>query len=123
MRREGWRDLALCAQVDPELFFPEKGGSSRAAKQVCAGCDVRAECLQDALDRWELFGVWGGLSECERRKLARQPTPVRRCPVHDAKLSGGPALYRCPAGPLGHCLTAEDLQEPAETAGAGRAAA
>ncbi len=122
-RGGGWRDLALCAQVDPELFFPEKGGSFRAAKRVCAGCEVRAECLQDALDRRELFGVWGGLSERERRKLARQPNPVRRCPIHDVKLSGGPALFRCPAGPLGHGLTADDLEKAAKAAGAGQAAA
>lgn len=66
-----WRDRALCAQTDPEAFFPEKGGSSREAKKVCRNCEVRPECLQDALRRGERFGVWGGLTEGERRKLAR----------------------------------------------------
>lgn len=66
-----WTELALCAQTDPELFFPEKGGAIRAAKRICAGCPVRAECLADALAHDERFGVWGGLSERERRALRR----------------------------------------------------
>ena len=45
----GWQERALCAQTDPEAFFPEKGGSTREAKKVCLGCDVRAECLEYAL--------------------------------------------------------------------------
>ena len=44
-----WQDRALCAQTDPEAFFPEKGGSTREAKRICQGCDVRAECLEYAL--------------------------------------------------------------------------
>jgi WhiB family transcriptional regulator, redox-sensing transcriptional regulator len=60
---------ALCAQTDPELFFPDKGGSVLAAKTICHGCEVNAECLQWALDHGERWGVWGGLSAFERRKL------------------------------------------------------
>lgn len=116
VRPGDWRDLALCAEIDPELFFPEKGESSGPAKRVCAGCEVRAECLQYALDHGERFGVWGGLSERERRELGRRPNPVRHCPDHDLALSGGPVLYRCPAGQLGHSLTAADLEEAAEMA-------
>ncbi len=66
-----WQERALCAQTDPEAFFPEKGGSTREAKRICAGCDVRAECLEYALAFDERFGIWGGLSERERRKLKR----------------------------------------------------
>jgi WhiB family redox-sensing transcriptional regulator len=68
----GWQERALCAQTDPEAFFPEKGGSTREAKKVCSGCDVRAECLDYALENDERFGIWGGLSERERRKLKRR---------------------------------------------------
>jgi WhiB family redox-sensing transcriptional regulator len=68
----GWQERALCAQTDPEAFFPEKGGSTREAKRVCTGCDVRAECLEYALEHDERFGIWGGLSERERRKLKRR---------------------------------------------------
>jgi len=64
-----WRDAALCAQADPETFFPEKGGSTRPAKQVCARCPVKAECLEYALATDQGFGVWGGMSERERRRL------------------------------------------------------
>ncbi len=67
-----WQDRALCAQTDPEAFFPEKGGSTREAKRVCASCDVRSECLEYALGNDERFGIWGGLSERERRKLKRR---------------------------------------------------
>jgi len=65
-----WREKALCAQTDPEAFYPEKGGSTAPAKQVCAGCEVRDDCLADALAHDERFGVWGGLSERERRGRA-----------------------------------------------------
>ena len=67
-----WQDRALCAQTDPEAFFPEKGGSTREAKRVCTSCDVRADCLEYALAHDERFGIWGGLSERERRKLKRR---------------------------------------------------
>ena len=67
----GWQERALCAQTDPEAFFPEKGGSTREAKRICSGCEVRAECLEYALANDERFGIWGGLSERERRRLRR----------------------------------------------------
>ena len=66
-----WQERALCAQTDPEAFFPEKGGSTREAKRICSGCEVRAECLEYALGHDERFGIWGGLSERERRRLRR----------------------------------------------------
>jgi WhiB family transcriptional regulator, redox-sensing transcriptional regulator len=67
-----WQADALCAQTDPEAFFPEKGGSTRDAKKICASCEVRAECLEYALKNDERFGIWGGLSERERRKLRKR---------------------------------------------------
>ncbi len=66
-----WQERALCAQTDPEAFFPEKGGSTREAKRICLGCDVKGECLEYALAKDERFGIWGGLSERERRRLKR----------------------------------------------------
>jgi WhiB family redox-sensing transcriptional regulator len=65
------QERALRAQTDPEAFFPEKGGSTREAKKVCLTCDVRAECLDYALQHDERFGIWGGLSERERRRLKK----------------------------------------------------
>jgi WhiB family redox-sensing transcriptional regulator len=67
-----WQDRALCAETDPEAFFPEKGGSTREAKRICGGCEVRAQCLEFALAHDERFGIWGGLSERERRRLKRR---------------------------------------------------
>ncbi|MDO4908633.1 MAG: WhiB family transcriptional regulator [Corynebacterium sp.] len=64
-----WQEQALCAQTDPEAFFPDKGGSTREAKRICAACGVRDECLEFALEHDERFGIWGGLSERERKKL------------------------------------------------------
>ncbi|OBG84538.1 transcription factor WhiB [Mycobacterium sp. E136] len=68
---ELWQEKALCAQTDPEAFFPEKGGSTREAKRICQGCEVRDACLEYALAHDERFGIWGGLSERERRRLKR----------------------------------------------------
>jgi WhiB family redox-sensing transcriptional regulator len=69
---QDWQERALCAQTDPEAFFPEKGGSTREAKKGCLSCEVRAECLEYALAHDERFGIWGGLSERERRKLKKR---------------------------------------------------
>lgn len=66
-----WQGKARCLEVDPEIFFPERGGSSKAARQVCMYCEVRIECLKYALANREQFGIWGGTSERERRKLRR----------------------------------------------------
>ncbi|WNG90228.1 WhiB family transcriptional regulator [Mycobacterium sp. ITM-2016-00317] len=66
-----WQERALCAQTDPEAFFPEKGGSTREAKRICQGCEVKDACLEYALANDERFGIWGGLSERERRRLKR----------------------------------------------------
>ena len=64
-------DLGLCTQVDPAVFFPIKGGSPRAAKAICARCDILANCLRDALADPSLEGVWGGTTEREREHLRR----------------------------------------------------
>ena len=66
---EPWMADAACQYVDPELHYPEKGGSTAPAKRICASCPVRVECLAYALDRRETWGVWGGLSERERHRL------------------------------------------------------
>jgi len=72
IKPEPWMKDALCAETDPEMFFPEKGGSTRDAKRICAACDVTESCLIFALDRDERFGIWGGKSERERRRLRRE---------------------------------------------------
>ena len=69
---QGWQERALCAETDPEAFFPEKGGSTREAKRICQACAVRDDCLEYALEHDERFGIWGGLSDRERRRLKKQ---------------------------------------------------
>jgi WhiB family redox-sensing transcriptional regulator len=66
-----WQDFSLCAETDPEAFFPEKGGSTREAKKVCRACPVKSDCLDYALETDQKFGIWGGMSERERRKVKR----------------------------------------------------
>ena len=73
-----WHDQANCLGVDPDLFFPERGASTREAKEVCRGCVVREECLEYALTNGEKFGIWGGMSERERRRLRRARALARR---------------------------------------------
>jgi len=67
----GWQSRANCMGVDPELFFPERGSSTREAKEVCRGCVVREDCLEFAIANGEKFGIWGGMSERERRRVRR----------------------------------------------------
>lgn len=73
---ESWMIDAACAEVGGDVWFPEAGGSTAEAKLVCAGCSVRAQCLEFALDKGFRFGVWGGMSERERRALARASAPL-----------------------------------------------
>ncbi len=67
-----WRDHAECRGSGTDKFFPERGEMTTAAKAVCHGCTVRDECLEYALATGEKFGIWGGLSERERRRVRRQ---------------------------------------------------
>lgn len=69
-----WQDAALCAQTDPAEFFPNRGSAADTAKTVCFACDVRRECLDYALANDEQFGIWGGMSLRERRRIAAART-------------------------------------------------
>ena len=73
-----WQHQANCMGVDPDLFFPERGASTREAKEVCRGCVVREDCLEYALENSEKFGIWGGMSERERRRIRRARALARR---------------------------------------------
>ena len=66
-----WFTDALCAQVDQDGFYPDKGGSTANAKATCARCVVREQCLEYALANDERYGIWGGTSEGDRRKIRR----------------------------------------------------
>jgi WhiB family transcriptional regulator, redox-sensing transcriptional regulator len=77
-QERSWQLQANCMGVDPDLFFPERGASTREAKEVCRGCVVREDCLEYALANGEKFGIWGGMSERERRRLRRARALARR---------------------------------------------
>ena len=73
-----WQDYANCRGADADLFFPERGASTRKAKAICNACDVKLECLDFAIVQGEKFGIWGGMSERERRRVRRQRTVARK---------------------------------------------
>jgi len=94
---EPWMQDALCAQSDPEMFFPAPGATEAVARarKVCTRCDVRKECLAYALKNGETHGIWGGKTEKQRRAMPRArfcrtcgvsidgaPVQVRYCPTH-----------------------------------------
>ncbi len=72
--RFSWQDHTNCRGADQDLFFPKRGLPTREARAMCAACEVKAECLEFALTQGERFGIWGGLSERERRKIRGQRT-------------------------------------------------
>lgn len=80
-----WMDRALCADTDPEMFFPVPGANPNAAKRVCSACPVRTECLEYALEHDERWGVWGGLSVEERERVQRERAPRERRPGYCRK--------------------------------------
>lgn len=69
-----WLGKAACRGIDPDLMFPERGASTRPAKRICSGCPVRLQCLVNALRSGEKFGIWGGASERERRRIRKRLT-------------------------------------------------
>jgi WhiB family redox-sensing transcriptional regulator len=75
-RGDSWRDQGRCAEVDPMLFYPAKGESANPARMVCAGCEVRDQCLEWALATDQRWGVWGGTTEHDRRKIKRDRQDV-----------------------------------------------
>lgn len=72
LHRPEWQADGACVGVDPNVFFPGRGASMATAKAFCRECPVRVECLMFAMNNGEKFGVWGGLSERERRRLRRR---------------------------------------------------
>lgn len=69
-----WMEFASCTSADPDAWFPAKGSSTREAKRICSRCKVKSECLEYALVHDERFGIWGGRSDRERRKIKRRAT-------------------------------------------------
>ena len=79
---------ALCAQVDPDLWFPEKGQGNTAAKAICHRCDIETACLAIALADPEIEGIWGGTSQRERQVLRGSGVPKIRAPINHGTTGG-----------------------------------
>lgn len=83
MKGSDWRGRAACSRLDPDIFYPVGDGAyacemTGIAKQACLSCPVRAECLRQALETGEQYGIWGGMTPEERRDLARRNMRRRR---------------------------------------------
>lgn len=104
-----WASDALCVQVDPDIFFPEKGDSTKEPKRVCAQCPMAEECLLGALQRKEEFGVFGGLTTSERGKLMAR---ARRYPGNGLALSVDSAVKKLRAEYLPKSRPYDETREP-----------
>ena len=88
MWHEDWASKALCNETRPDELFV-RGAAQNRAKQMCAGCPVRTECLGEALDNQIEWGVWGGMTERERRALLkRSPNAKWRAVLESARTNG-----------------------------------
>lgn len=92
LRPEPWTKEALCAETDPEAFFPDKGGSTREAKKLCSTCEVAEQCLLYALANNERFGIWGGQSERERRRILKGKAPLPAFDVRTPPVAVAPPV-------------------------------
>lgn len=72
-----WQKEGACRSSDTAVFFPDRGASTKEAKDICNGCPVKEECLDYALMNGEKFGIWGGYSERERRRIKRKLNVTR----------------------------------------------
>lgn len=71
-----WASYAACRDADPDIFFAANDSAAEEALRICGGCAVKAECLDWALEMGARYGVWGGMTEGQRRKAARQRAKV-----------------------------------------------
>lgn len=102
-KRLNFKDKGACSGCNPNLFFPEPHDQRtvKAAKAVCAGCVVREECLEWALDSEEKYGIWGGTSENERRVMRRVRRTGTTEPDKSRQRFGGSYRERESASPHG----------------------
>ncbi|MPZ61585.1 MAG: hypothetical protein GEU93_09875 [Propionibacteriales bacterium] len=114
-----WVADALCAQVDPEIFFPRKGEPNTAARRVCAACPVAAECRAHAIRSGEPHGIWGGLTAQQRR--TEQPERIAPRPIKHGTPGGERTHRRRGETPCAACREAVNAYRRRQS-GEGRAA-
>ena len=76
-----WMPRGLCASLPPSTFFPSDGAGVEEARKICAGCPVKKQCLEHALEQRIDHGVWGGCSERERRRILKRRRAARAATV------------------------------------------
>lgn len=109
-----WRQDVACRGMNPDLFFPQKGDLNRYAKSVCRECPVSDDCLDFALTgSGEKFGIWGALTEKERRRLRRKRgirlETVRSDLMECGTAAGAQRHYRRGEKPCEACRVAHNL--------------
>jgi WhiB family redox-sensing transcriptional regulator len=97
-----WWERAKCRGVDPDLFFPRRGDDTTQAVAVCKACPVQVECLEYALDNGERFGIWGGTTGKDRRKMRRPRKLCEACGVHFRPTKSGTRYCSETCRRLGH---------------------
>lgn len=100
-----WESHAACRDLSSSVFFPERGQSSRKAKQVCRSCPVRTECLAFALESRQKYGVWGGLTGEERKAYMRRASTNARRARKRQELEEARETY----GKPGHVKLADEV--------------
>jgi len=102
-----WAAEALCAQADPELWFPDRGESNKVAKSVCRQCPVKEQCLQEALMTPD-YGIWGGTSEAERAQMRRElGIKLPSGHIRHGTEAGARQHYRKGERPCSECMEAQ----------------
>lgn len=104
-----WTEAA-CRGLGADLFFPERGEPSEQIKAVCDGCPIKDACLEFALANDEEFGVWGGTSARERKRMRRHAGMRRLRPINHGSLSGAQAHYRRGEQPCFRCLETHNAE-------------
>lgn len=92
--RPAWMQHGACRELDSDIFFPQRGEPTAPAKAICATCPVRTECLNFALDNFEKCGIWGGMSERERRKLRSGRAVAKRINAARCGTASGYSAHR-----------------------------
>ena len=113
-----WESHAACRDLSSSVFFPERGQSSRKAKQVCRGCEVRTECLAFALESRQKYGIWGGLTGEERKAYMRRISTNARRARKRQELEEARETY----GKPGHVTLANEVLDEVITIREGDAA-
>ena len=107
-----WADYGSCTNTDPDLFFPQPGADTSYARSICRGCPVRLHCLDYALESGQKHGIWGGMTESQRRRLRRRSHPSNPMASHDDAEAAELDERALPTGLVDAATPAEPVAAP-----------